>query len=185
MTRKRKSAFKQSGVGARCNILLKYLHPQVLINSKIPKSSQSHKQELTDCVVVSRETKNIDQKPRLVIVVKHETFGDSLVYCAERYAKVQVQGDAYGFFDSVIDLPIYANAPNFSLEGLIKPIDTSILDKVGRSTRTADIALVRSQGLDVDDDNESAPENIPAAGAPIDCTTNLHGQQWGWDGTCH
>jgi hypothetical protein len=39
--------------------------------------------------------------------------------------------------------------------------------------------------LDVDDDNEPAPENIPAAGAPIDCTTNLHGQQWGWDGTCH
>jgi hypothetical protein len=37
-------------------------HPQVLINSKIPKSGWTHKQELTDCViVVSRKTRNIDR----------------------------------------------------------------------------------------------------------------------------
>jgi hypothetical protein len=82
-------------------------------------------------------------------------------------------------------LPIHANAPNFSVDSPIKPIDSSVLDKVGRSTRSEDIALVRSQGLDVDDDNEPAPENIPVPGARIDCTTNLHGQQCGWDGTCH
>jgi hypothetical protein len=134
---------------------------------------------------VGCETKNIDRTPRLVIVVKHETFGDSLVYCSKRYAKVPVQGEADGFFDTVIDLPIYANAPDFSLESLIKPIDTDVLDKVGRSTRTEDIALVRIQGLDVDDDNEPAPENIPAVGVPIDNTTNLHGQTWGWGGTCN
>jgi hypothetical protein len=46
--------------------------------------------------------------------------------------------------------------------------------------------LVRSQGLDVDDDNEPALENIPAGGARVDSTTNnLHGQEWGWNGTCH
>jgi hypothetical protein len=45
--------------------------------------------------------------------------------------------------------------------------------------------LARSQGLDVDDDNGPAPENIPAAGARIDNTTNLHWQEWGWGGTCH
>jgi hypothetical protein len=61
----------------------------------------------------------------------------------------------------------------------------SVIDKMGRSTRSEDIALARSQGLDVDDDNETAPENIPAAGARIDNTTSLHGQEWGWAGTCH
>jgi hypothetical protein len=45
--------------------------------------------------------------------------------------------------------------------------------------------LAQSQGLDVDGDNEPAPGNFPAAGAPVDSTTNLHGQAWGWGGTCH
>jgi hypothetical protein len=50
-----------------------------------------------------------------------------------------------------------------------KPIDTSLLDMGGSgSTRSEDIALARSQRLDVDDDNEPAPENIPAVGTAID-----------------
>jgi hypothetical protein len=88
MPPKKKGATKQRGVGGQCNILLKYLHPQVLINSKIPKPGWTHKQELTDCVIVSRETRNIDRKGRFVIVVKHPAFGESLIYCAERYPKV-------------------------------------------------------------------------------------------------
>jgi hypothetical protein len=183
--KKNSTSTKQRGVGARCDILLKYLHPQVLINSKIPKDGWTHKQELTDCVVVSRETKNIDRKAKVVIVVKHTSFGDSVIYCAERYAKVKVQGGPDGFFNKKLDLPIIANAPTFAIGDLDKPIDTSVIDKMGRSTRSEDIALARSQGLDVDDDNEPAPENIPAAGARIDNTTNLHGQEWGWGGTCH
>jgi hypothetical protein len=183
--KKNSTTTKQRGVGARCDILLKYLHPQVLINSKIPKDGWTHKQELTDCVVVSRETKNIDRKAKVVIVVKHTSFGDSVIYCAERYAKVKVQGGPDGFFNKKLDLPIIANAPTFAIGDLDKPIDTSVIDKMGRSTRSEDIALARSQGLDVDDDNEPAPENIPAAGARIDNTTNLHGQEWGWGGTCH
>ena len=57
---------------------------------------------------------------------------------------------------------------------------------MGQSTRSEDISLACSQGLDVDDDNETTPENIPAAGARIDnTTTNLHGHKWGWSCTCH
>ena len=57
---------------------------------------------------------------------------------------------------------------------------------MGQSTRSKVIALFRSQGLDVDDDNELTQGNIPAAGgACIDNTTHLHGHKWGWSGTCH
>ena len=183
--KKKKIALKQKGVGAQLDILLKYLHPQVQINSKIPKSGWTHKQELKNCVVVSRETKNIDRKRKIVIVVKHPLFGDSVIYCAKRYAKVKFEGAPDGLFNRRQDLPIIANAPTFSLEDLDKKIDTSVIEKMGRSTRSEDIALARSQGLDVDDDNEPAPENSPAAGARIDNTTNLYGQTWGWGGTCH
>jgi hypothetical protein len=124
---------------------------------------------------VRQETRNIKRKPKICIVVKHESF-DDLIYCAERYAKVKVEGEADGFFSKKItDLPIFTNAPTFSADDLFKPIDVSLLD-IGSSgsTRSEDIALARSQGLDVDDDNEPAPENIPPAGAPIDSTSNLH-----------
>jgi hypothetical protein len=45
---------------------------------------------------------------------------------------------------------------------------------MGQSSRSEDIALARSQGLDVDDDNKPAPENIPAEGAVVDSTANIH-----------
>jgi hypothetical protein len=177
---------KQQGVGAQCSILLKYLHPAQKIDQVIPINGREHKQQLHDCFVVSRETRNIKRIGKICIVVKHASFGDNLIYCAERYAKVTVEGEADGFFDKVTDLPMFTNAPSFSVDDLCKPIDVSLLDMGGKgSSRSEDIALARSQGLDVDDDNEPAPENIPAEGVTIDSTANIHGQEWGWNGTCH
>ena len=43
-----------------------------------------------------------------------------------------------------------------------------------------DIAMVRNQGLDVDCDNDPAPENVPTE-EPI---VNIE-QEWGWSGTCN
>ena len=49
--------------------------------------------------------------------------------------------------------------------------------------RAEDIALVRDMGFEVDDDNEPAPENVPAVDAPpVNGGSLLEGQKWGWDG---
>ncbi len=49
--------------------------------------------------------------------------------------------------------------------------------------RAEDIALVRGQGFEVDDDNDPAPENVPAVDeAPPVVNDLLEGQEWGWDG---
>jgi hypothetical protein len=82
-------------------------------------------------------------------------------------------------------LPGIANAPASSVDKLDSPIDTSILEKVGRSTRSEGIALVRAQGLDADDDDDPALENIPTAGAPTGGYDDPHHQAWGWGSTCH
>ncbi|OEU08730.1 hypothetical protein FRACYDRAFT_249633 [Fragilariopsis cylindrus CCMP1102] len=68
-------------------------------------------------------------------------------------------GEANGDFDQkVLDLPFFTNnAPNFSPD---------LLDMGRSGSRSEDIALACSQGLDVDDDNKPAP----------DTTSNLHGQ---------
>ena len=49
----------------------------------------------------------------------------------------------------------------------------------GSGSRAEHIAMAWSQGLDVDDDNKAALENVPAEGVVIDTTSNLHGQTWG------
>ncbi len=43
-----------------------------------------------------------------------------------------------------------------------------------------DIALVQDMGFMVDDDNEPAPKNVPADGAPVNGEALLEGQNWGW-----
>jgi hypothetical protein len=46
-----------------------------------------------------------------------------------------------------------------------------------------DIALVRDMDFMVDDDNEPAPQNVPADGAPpVNGEALFEGQKWGWDG---
>ena len=121
---------------------------------------------------------------KLKVVVTHPSFGISAIYCAEQYAKVKVQREPDGFFSKKLDLPIIAYAQTTGGD-LNKQVDTYVIDKMGQSTRSEDIALARSQGLDVDDDNELTQENIPAARACIDNNTNLHGHKWGWSGTCY
>ena len=47
--------------------------------------------------------------------------------------------------------------------------------------RAEDIANIRGMGLDVDDNNDPALENIPDQEEP----TPLEGQEWGWEGLNH
>ncbi len=49
--------------------------------------------------------------------------------------------------------------------------------------RAEDIANVRGQGFEVDDNNDPAPENIPTLWDEAPAVNDLYkGQSWGWDG---
>ena len=51
------------------------------------------------------------------------------------------------------------------------------------SNRAEDIALVRNQGHEVDDDNDPAPENIPSPNTRLPNGSVLYDDQaWAWDG---
>ena len=92
--------------------------------------------------------------------MEHDSFSDNLIYYAERYVKVKVEGEPDGYFDKIVlNLPIVNNAPTFSPDDVCKSIvDTSLLDIGGSGSRSEDIALACSQGLDVDDNNKPAPD---------------------------
>ena len=66
-----------------------------------------------------------------------------------------------------------------------REIDPSIFN-AGDSLE--DIARVRAEGFEVDDDNEALPEKRPALDAPpiqVSADGLLQGQEWGWDGLDH
>jgi len=66
-------------------------------------------------------------------------------------------------------------------EPVQEPID-EIIFHLGN--RAKDIALVCAQGLEVDNDNEPAPEKVPeeTGGCDRSGLVGAHGQKWGWDG---
>jgi hypothetical protein len=58
-------------------------------------------------------------------------------------------------------------------------------DVFNANDRMDDIARIRAEGFEVDDDNKALPENVPVAGTPpVEVSQDglYQGQSWGWDG---
>ena len=58
------------------------------------------------------------------------------------------------------------------------PIEAGIFNTYNKEE---DISLVRNQGLEVDDDMEPTPENVPLVNTTA-ADTLFEGHTWGWDG---
>ena len=115
-----------------------------------------------------------------VFFFRHDDFDNVELYCVTRWAKVIMEGAEEHIFDiSNKGTPgATAGANNTPVEEEGTPISTGILHS---QNRPEDIVAVRNQGLDVDCDDEPAPENIPDDAD----AEQQHGQSWGWAGQCH
>ena len=87
---------KQLGVGAECTISLCFLHPKDKIVEKIP--NQTKAQKISVLVVQEGVEKPIRCKAMLCVVFRHEDFGGQLLWCMEKYVKVDVEGPKETFF---------------------------------------------------------------------------------------
>ena len=102
-----------------------------------------------------------------------------LVSCAEKWVTVLEQGEHCLIWDEPGLAPSVLTPPATNEAG------EEIADFVFQAlNRAEDIALVRAMGFEVDDDDEPAPENIPADDEHLfRLGGDLHdGQEWGWDG---
>jgi hypothetical protein len=104
------------------------------------------------------------------------------ISAARRYVIVMVPGHVDAMW------PHFAPAVRASIVPNLPPIaatQTIIGDEIFfAQNRAEDIARVRAEGFEVDDDNDPAPENIPglfAVPAVVDDGL-FEGQSWGWDG---
>ena len=184
--KKKKKATKKKGVGAKASILLSALHPQAIVDVKHPKGSRKNNERLLNCVMMEQVERKIKGVTKPCVLVKHEEYGNDLLYCAEQYAVCTSEGPEDDYFPEQApkpaDLPIWNRDDDDNNDE-----DETNDDIIHNSQNNAeDIAQVRDAGFLVDNDNDPAPENIPALDTgeeaqkenvlPLD-------QEWGWDNT--
>ena len=103
-----------------------------------------------------------------------------MCFVADKFLSITAEGDPNEFFDTT---PTPAPQAN---ENTTPAQQDDIIDDPATANptgRAEDIALVRNQGLDVDDDNEPAPENVPITGVLTDLSVEglYPSQAWGVD----
>ena len=166
---------KKHGVGAVCRVLMRFIHPSKLIRDKYP--NRTEQQKLGELTVIRQEVKTVNRKPQMCIIMRHDIWPNKELYCVKRWVKVMSEGSPSDFFDTVeATVPEEGVPPNsIDEDDETDRIPDAVFQMNGANAE--DIAMVRSLGLGVDDDNEPSPENIPTDAPPED--TN---ESWGWNG---
>ena len=164
------------GVGAVVSALIRFIHPSKHIRQKFPNPVTG--QQLSDCETVRQELKKVSQRDQLVIVVHHADFktdsGDFIdLYAVKRYWKVQKAGDVDLRFDAAPTNE--GGGQEEEMVALPAAVDDYINgDRVNTIEALQDV-------VEVDDDNDPAPENVPQQS---DNNASVFGE-WGHTDFCH
>ena len=133
------------------------MHPSALIQEKFLNPEKQ--QRLEGCLLVRQEVKKISHKDQLSLVVTHDDFKDANgnlqeLHTIKKLFSIQEEGDPDLFF-------------NIPQERQEETMDTPLLDAVnnelsgGNHGGLSDLVVALSGVVDVDDDSQLAPENIP------------------------
>ena len=90
---------KWLGGGAEFTVSLRFLHPKDKIAEKIP--NQIKAQKLSVLVVQERVEKPICRKATQCVLFGHQSFGGQLLWCMEKYVKVDVEGPKETYVDAI------------------------------------------------------------------------------------
>ncbi len=156
-------------------MLLKFLLPSKVVAEAFINPMKD--QQLDDLITVSHEVRTQEGKTFVSIFYQSETV-PGLLHFAKRWAMVLEQGTS----------KIWGGEPEAMMAAApvtLNKQDEPIADFVFNAQNWAeDIALVRAMGFEVNNDNKSAPKNIPQPDQPLFCLGGgLHeGQEWEWDG---
>ncbi len=170
------------GGGAQCSVLLKYLRPKPAVNAYFV--NYVARDCVTDLTAVRLD--EVTRKSKTYMAVFFTApWTTKAIYCTKHYVTVVKEGPANLIFELTRS---NASSPDGS-QGSTSQLsyadgEESIYKSVFHPTgnRAEDIALVCNLGLEVDDDIQPAPKNVPEGNQPP-MTTNLYaGQTWDWDG---
>ena len=164
---------KQIGRGAIVSCLARFVHPSEHIREAFP--NMDSKQRLHGCLVQRMEVKMVVGKNQLCIVVTHPDFmkDGSLIelHAVKAHWRVHQEGESDLFFDSVPPVTINEADEQFSLP-------TEITD---REATEATILEALTDVVEIDDNNQPLPENIPNTNESLPSSLS---DQWGHEGIC-
>ncbi len=163
------------GKGARCSCLVKFIWPLKDIAAALVNLEPGRR--INDLIALSRDVTTRGRKRFVSIFFQSSTI-PSLLHTAEQWVKVEEQGPLDQLWENAA--PAEAPAATVAINEDGKEIADFVLNA---QNWVEDIALVWDMGFMVNNNNEPAPENVPADGTPpVNGEALLEGQKWGWDG---
>lgn len=165
------------GEGARCRALLTKIRPSQEIDKHFPNKEA---RATLDDLIATRfgiHKRRGDSFP--AVWFTSATLPGIELVVAKRFVHVLAEGPSDRLFE---ELALPPSSP-----GTVEDTVEEVIFHATGDLRE-DIAAARAAGLTVDDDNEPAPENIPAPNLrhELDPNTGLNeGQSWGWNGICY
>ena len=169
---------KQLGKGMRCSILIKYLCPSQEVAQAIPNATDQQRLEDLIATCLGEMTRQGQTYP--AVFFTSATISGIQLSAAVIKTIVREEGHPDGIWgDAGIRLP---RGEALVEAALNKQADISN-DIFTAQNVAEDIACIRGEGFEVDDDNNPAPEKIPANRDVQPINLDLYeGQSWGWDG---
>ena len=170
------------GEGATCSVLVKRLRPSQAVAAAIPNASVN--QRVDDLVATCHAVTTRRGHTFKTIFFTSQTIPGVELSAARRYVVVTTEGHPEALWEEHVPVAVVVpTAPTLPpVEATHNIIDD---DVYFAQNRAEDIARVRNEGFEVDDDNDPAPKNIPAPAEapPVVIEGGLYeGQTWGWDG---
>jgi hypothetical protein len=167
------------GEGATCSILLKFLRPSREMSERFPNALPT--QRLDDLVAVCFAVFTRGRSSYPAIFFTTPTFPGVELQAAKKKVKVLQEGHPGSYWGDVPNFP-FKLPP--ALQDPVDASDDNFANDVFFARKNAkDIARVRAEGFEVNDDNDPAPENVPQGDAPPFMDAGLYeGQTWGWNG---
>ena len=108
----------------------------------------------------------------MAICFRHDDFEGIVLYCTQRYAKIVTEGPAEGYFDE--------NAVAENVEEEAKDEEMMLPTEIVEAAQREQVEVqdARALAIELDDDNEPAPENVP------DDNAVPAAGQWGHNNIC-
>ena len=177
----RNSTTKRNGKGAVCSVITRLLHPRKAVTDKYPNAG--HNSKVENLIALRKEIKKVNRRDQECVILRHSDFPGVELHAVARYCKVITEGPISEIF-------VEAGVPEEEAIDDAPPVDEGLepatVIPVSSGNLAEDIHRLRFEGFSIDDDNEPAIENIPAANNDTDQSVeNSLYQDWDSRTTCN
>jgi Transposase IS4 len=172
------TAKKRAGIGATVNVVTRLLHPTLTVKNQVPGVAIPNNHITVGLTIVRRETKSVRRTMQRCYILHHPMYTEddgsfTELHTVCRHIKITAEGPPEGFFLEEV-------APTVEViqqqEGVELPTEILANFRPGDDPSL----LANIEGIQIDDDNQPAPENV---GAVPEDANNMYGE-WGFPGFC-